>query len=72
MRSTHAGAWPKPKGLKWLSNAPDGMLTPVNPKDQHPVSVGFVLQTPGFNLGDAEATDVLDRNFDQDFADAQT
>ena len=57
-------------GLKWLAHALDGMLDPVNPKDPNPVSVGFVMEALGFNLGDKDAEEVLDRNFDQDFAEA--
>lgn len=56
-------------GLNLLVQALQSMLDPVNPKDPNPVSVGFVLQTLGFNLDEAEATAALDRNFEDVFKD---
>jgi len=54
-------------GLNWVSEALQSLLTPVNPKDPNPVSVGFVLQTLGLNLEEDEAMEVLDRNFEDVF-----
>jgi hypothetical protein len=54
-------------GLSWLAQALESMLRPVNPDDPSPVSVAFLLQTLGFNLNEADALEVLDRNFDQVF-----
>jgi hypothetical protein len=54
-------------GLNMLIHSLQSMLEPINPKDPNPVSVGFVLQTLGFNLQEADAMDALDRNFDAAF-----
>ena len=54
-------------GLNLLIHSLQSMLEPINPKDPNPVSVGFVLQTLGFNLQEADALDALDRNFDAAF-----
>lgn len=54
-------------GLSRLRHALESMLEPVDPKAPTPVSVGFVFQTLGFNLQDAEAEELLDRNFDEIF-----
>ncbi|HVT06450.1 MAG TPA: hypothetical protein VHO67_03290 [Polyangia bacterium] len=56
--------------LSWLTQALDAMLRPVNPKDQHAVSVAMILETLGFNLQEADALEILDRNFDKIFQDA--
>jgi hypothetical protein len=53
--------------LSQLSHALKEMSAPVNPGDPTPVSVAMVLQTLGFNLQDADADAVLDRDFDQVF-----
>jgi hypothetical protein len=57
-------------GLSWLSHSLESLLTPVNPKDPNPVSVAFVLEALGFNLQEADAMEMLDRNFDQVFEEA--
>jgi hypothetical protein len=54
-------------GLNMLIHSLQSMLDPINPKDTNPVSVGFVLQTLGFNLQEADAMEALDRNFDAAF-----
>jgi hypothetical protein len=54
-------------GLNMLIHSLQSMLEPIDPKDPNPVSVGFVLQTLGFNLQEADALDALDRNFDAAF-----
>ena len=54
-------------GLNLLVKSLESMLKPVNPEDKNPVSVGFVLQTLGFNLQEGDALAALDRNFDNAF-----
>jgi hypothetical protein len=59
-------------GLNYVSRALHEMVQPVNPKASTPVSVSLLLQTLGFNLQDAEAQELLDRNFDQVFEEQAT
>ena len=53
--------------INLLLHSLQSTLEPINPKDANPVSVGFVLQTLGFNLQEADALEALDRNFDGAF-----
>lgn len=56
-------------GINILIHSLQSMLEPVNPDDPTPASVGFVMQTLGFNLQETDALEALDRNFDTAFPD---
>jgi hypothetical protein len=53
--------------LAWLLRSLEQTLAPVGSKPNESVNVAFLLQTLGFNLGEADALAALDQNFDDAF-----